>query len=126
MVNGVMPSGTGFGHVLKGYSVTPKKISKLAEKFDLSHEIVDMFHNCTGMIMKAHPSSNQQRCNWCKVHKTAYYCAGCKRWLCFDRRCTASTNKKQLKLYSHNIKGKKINFQKTCYHEAHKEAWKRS
>ncbi len=124
MVDGVMPTQTEFGHVLNGYSITPKKINKLATKFDSSHEIAQMVHDCTGMVMKAHPANNQQRCNWCNQHKTTYYCAGCKRWLCFERRCTES-NKKELKLYSHRVKGNKIHFQKQCYHLAHEEAWKR-
>ena len=118
-VDGVLPEEVTFGTTL--HELTPKRITRHVQMGKASNKIEDMVRTCTGMPMKA-IKSEQQRCNYCRTMKTSWYCVGCKRWLCMDRRATA-TNAKPLQLYSHNVKGKQFSFHKQCFHAAHEEAW---
>ena len=85
-------------------------------------EVCEMVQNCTGMIMKSNPVQ-YQRCTLCST-QTSWYCPGCKRWLCMDRR-SVTENQKELNLYSHSVRGKECIFNKSCFHQAHELAWER-
>ena len=100
--------------------MTPKKINRLAQTGNAPIEIKKMIEACTGMPMKSHPLK-QMRCSICKA-KTTYYCVGCKWWFCMERKAVRD-NSKELNLYSHNLKGKQVTFQKLCFHKAHESAW---
>ena len=71
--------------------------------------------------MKSHPKV-PHKCCVCKS-KTTWYCVGCKRWFCMERRDTKE-NKKKLELYSHHVKGASMTFQKACFHRIHEERWR--
>jgi hypothetical protein len=116
-IAGVIPEPTSFGAILP--TITPKKINRIASKGN-DTTIQQMVEKCTGIPMKAHPRK-QQRCANCKF-KTPYYCAGCKRWLCMERKATKD-NSKEFGLYSHMVKGEHVTFQKLCFHKCHEAAW---
>ena len=118
LVDGVRPQRIAFGSTLS--TITPKKISKMVEKGKASLEIDTMVKQCTGMPMKAYPV-RYNRCERCKS-QTSWYCVGCKRWLCLDRRALKD-NSKSLNLYAHTIKGTERTFSKLCFHLEHEEAW---
>ena len=113
-VNGVIPESVSFGASLP--MKTPVKMSQLVNAGKGSTKITNMIHQCTGMPMKACPTF-YGKCAKCKS-KTAWYCPGCKRWLCIERRALKENNK-QFKLYSHEVRGKKKTFLKMCFHEVH-------
>ena len=118
-INGIIPEAVNFGASLS--TQTPIKMSLLAKNGkDAPAEIKDMFLNCSGMPMKASPINNGT-CAACS-EKTAWYCTGCKRWFCMERRALKE-NTKTFKLYSHNVRGKKKTFLKMCFHEAHEAQW---
>lgn len=117
-IDGVLPEQISFGPRLP--TMTPKKMNRLAQTGDAPIEIQKMIEACTGMPMKSHPLK-QMRCSICKA-KTTYYCVGCKRWFCMERKAVRD-NSKELNLYSHNLKGKQVTFQKLCFHKAHESAW---
>ena len=119
-VDGVLPERVESGTVLN--FKTPKKITKLTANGNASQEISRMIDNCTGMIMKSYPVK-YHRCNLCSK-QTPWYCAGCKRWLCLDRKALQG-NQKELSLYCHTVGGKEIQFSQNCFHKAHELAWKR-
>ncbi len=120
-VNGVIPEQVTFGPSLATCTITPKKITRSVKNGNAIDKIKEMVNKCTGMPMKMH-GKDQQRCDNCRTMKTSWYCVGCKRWLCMERRATSS-NSKPLQLYSHQVKGKKCNFHKQCFHAVHQEAW---
>ena len=122
LIDNVIPENITFGPSLP--SRTPKKITKHVTEGIACKEIEDMVHNCTGMPIKVH-KENQQRCNFCCTQKTSWYCVGCKRWLCIDRRNTKD-NSKLLNLYKHIVKGKPLYFHKQCFHIAHEAAWRKA
>lgn len=117
-IDGVLPEPINFGPRLA--TMTPKKINRLAQAGNAPIEIQQMVQACTGMPMKSHPLK-QMRCSICQS-KTTYYCVGCKRWFCMERKGVRDNNK-ELNLYSHNLKGKQVTFQKLCFHKAHESAW---
>ena len=118
LVDGVRPQPVEFGPCLA--TITPRKINKMVEKGRAPLNIESMVKQCTGMPMKAYPVK-YNRCERCKT-QTAWYCAGCKRWLCLDRRALKD-NSKSLNLYSHTVKGKERTFSQVCFHLEHEEAW---
>lgn len=113
-VAGVVPQQTEFGASLS--MKTPKRIGKQARTGTASSEVQEMIQNCTGIPMKTFPLK-YGRCSIC-AKKTAWYCAGCKRWFCMDGR---DTNEREL--YSHNVKDNLVTFRKVCYHIAHEDRW---
>ncbi len=120
-IDGMIPSSFDCAPQLQ--TKTPTKITKITTSGVASVEIERMLHNCTGMPLKAYPATDQQRCDTCGA-KTAWYCAGCKRYFCMERRVKVG-NKLPFELYSHKIKGKKKTFQQLCFHKAHERAWRR-
>ena len=120
-VDGVIPERVDFASTLN--IKTPKKITALTKNGKAPVEVCDMVTNCTGMIMKSYPVK-YHRCNLCSK-QTAWYCAGCKRWLCMDRRALQE-NQKELNLYCHQVKQKELSFSKVCYHTAHEAAWRKN
>ena len=120
-VDGVVPEQTTFGATLP--MNTPKKIGSMLRRGHAPDEIQKMVHECTGIPLKAHPHK-ERRCTHCEKGRTAWYCAGCKRWFCMQRRNT-SNNPKKIELYSHLVNGEMMTFQKSCYQFAHEAAWGR-
>ena len=104
-VAGVVPQQTDFGASLP--MRTPKKLGKLTRSGTAATEIEQMIQTCTGLPMKSYPLT-YRRCARC-TKKTAWYCAGCKRWLCLDRRDTKD-NQKKLELYTHQVQGEATTF----------------
>ena len=119
-IDGAIPEQSSFGATLK--TKTPKKMAHLVRTGNASSEIEDMIQGCHGIPMKSHPLT-QRKCFQCSK-KTSWYCVGCKRWFCFERRNTKD-NTKELALYSHLVGGKEMTFQKVCFHIAHNNAWKK-
>ena len=119
-VDGVRPERIDFGAVLT--TRTPSRLNRIIQNGEGPSAIREMIYECTGNPVKSHPIK-QQQCCVCKL-KTSYYCVGCKRWFCVERRDT-NENSKKLKLYTHLIKGKTVTFQKLCFHFAHEAAWRR-
>jgi len=120
-VDGVVPEQTTFGATLP--MNTPKKIGSMVRRGHAPDEIQKMVHECTGIPLKAHPHK-ERRCTHCEKGRTAWYCAGCKRWFCMQRRNT-SNNPKKIELYSHLVNGERMTFQKSCYQFVHEAAWGR-
>ena len=117
-IDGIIPERIIFAPVLP--MQTPKKMKSLLHKGIAPIEVEKMVEGCTGMPTKSYPYK-QMRCSLCDV-KTSWYCIGCKRWFCMDRRNTEK-NKKEAQLYSHDVRGKQLTFQKICFHQAHQNAW---
>ena len=114
-------------------TLTPKKISKRVKDGTASTDVLRMVQSCTGVPMKVYKTEGRQRCEICGA-KTSWYCAGCKRFFCIDKKITdklidenkfaKQTNSPLLfDIYTHKVKGRDINFLKVCYHKAHEEAW---
>ncbi len=118
-VDGRTPELTTFGAQL--VTKTPTKMSQLAKKNKLSSELQSMISECSGIPMKSYPVT-YGKCGVCN-QKTAYYCAGCKRWLCIERRILKDTQNTDFDLYMHNVRGKDKTFLKVCYHQAHQANW---
>ena len=118
-IDGALPKATTFGASLS--MKTPKKMNQMIGSGTAAPEIEDMIRNCTGIPMKSHPKV-PHKCCVCKS-KTTWYCVGCKRWFCMERRDTKE-NKKKLELYSHHVKGASTTFQKACFHRIHEERWR--
>lgn len=116
--NGVLPEEATFAPSLP--FLTPKKITRNVQNGEAPSLIEEMVTKCTGMPMKNF-NATQQRCDIC-TSKTNWYCIGCKRWLCVERRNTKD-NKKPMKLYNHTVRGKSTLFQKQCFHIAHETSW---
>ena len=122
---GVIPEQVKFAPALQ--TTTPKKVTLKVQSGDAPTPLKDMVFHCTGMPMKSHEMNNnirfQQRCDYCS-RKTSWFCAGCKRWLCMERRSTKD-NSRDMKLYSHKVKDKLHFFHKQCFHIFHEDAWTR-
>ena len=116
-----MPDIVRFGPKLPGK--TPTKLTLSVLKGTASQEIKDMLHKCTGIPVKVYPNK-QIKCSICHKVKTAWYCIGCKRWVCMERKDTKQ-NAKEFKTYSHAVRGVKKVFHKCCFHETHQDAWMR-
>ena len=126
-VGGVVPIATTFGASLP-YK-TPKKLTKSVKDGTASWEINHMVKKCYGIPLKVFPNK-QVKCNVCHVEKTLYYCVGCKRWMCMERRDVSkskkdadgeeeTTKKKVIELYSHVVKEDIKTFTRCCYHKEH-------
>ena len=121
-INGVIPERVPFGATLP--MKTPTKMSLLSKKnstANIPKEIKEMLQRCTGQPMKSNPIK-RGKCALCGTN-TPWYCVGCKRWLCMERR-SVKDNNKCLKLYNHKVREQDVTFLKVCFHEAHEEAWK--
>ena len=102
-----------------------------------SWEVDDMVKNCYGIPLKCYPN-DQMKCNCCFTVKTSWYCVGCKRWLCMERRdtnkgkgkgkgnkaekenrndCEPTKKERKIEVYSHCVKGKVKTFARCCYHK---------
>lgn len=83
------------------YKTPKRKIIQIAGTGDENAppEVCKMVEDCTGMIMKSYPIQ-YQRCTLCST-RTPWYCPGCKRWLCMDRKAL-ETNQKEMNLYCHS------------------------
>ncbi len=121
--NGVSQEHIRFGTTLS--APMPKKISKKVSRGEADLEVVTMVKNCTGMPTKLGEKSHQRRCDICKKPGTKWFCAGCKRWFCIERQIgEKNATDETLSFYrKEHKKGKQLQFQKTCYHKAHEEAW---
>lgn len=104
------------------YKTPKRKIIQIAGTGDENAppEVCKMVEDCTGMIMKSYPIQ-YQRCTLCST-RTPWYCPGCKRWLCMDRKAL-ETNQKEMNLYCHSVRGKEVVFNKSCFHTSHERAW---
>ncbi len=118
-VDGVVPEAVTFGAVLP--TNTPKKMTKAIHRGEAGKDVSSMISQCKGIPMKVYKTDYRGRCDTCQA-KTNWYCVGCKRWFCMDRRNT-NVNKKEINLYRHTVKYQSLNFQKQCYHAAHEEQW---
>jgi hypothetical protein len=94
-------------------------MSHLAKRGMAPLAIETMFDTCTGMSMKPYPVKHKH-CSHCKL-KTAWYCVGCKRWLCMERRAIYE-KQKQFNLYIHSFQSVQTKFQKQCFHKVHEYA----
>ena len=120
-VDGVIPEQINFRPSLT--TMTPSRHGNLIRNNMASDTVQAMVETCSGMPMQLYPAKSGRRCDAC-TKNTSWYCVGCKRWLCMSRRATTKTeNSKDLKLYSHTVKSKVLQFNKACFHEAHEEAW---
>ena len=121
--NGVSQEQIRFGTTLS--APTPKKISKKVARGEADSEVEAMVKNCTGMPTKLGTTGSQRRCDVCKRPGTKWFCVGCKRWFCMERQIVAkNATDKTLSFYCKEHKGKQLHFQKTCFHQAHEEAWR--
>ena len=120
--NGVSQEPIRFGTTLS--APTPKKISKKVSRGEADPEVEAMVKKCTGMPTKLGTSGGQRRCDICSKPGTKWFCVGCKRWFCMDRKISEKNAADEtLSFYRKEHKGKQLRFQKTCYHQAHEEAW---
>ena len=120
--NGVSQEHIHFGTTLS--APTPKKISKKVARGEADPEVEAMVKNCMGMPTKLGEKGSQRRCDVCKKPGTKWYCVGCKRWFCMERQISEKNSTDEtLSFYRKEHKGKQLRFQKTCYHQAHEEAW---
>ena len=117
-IDGVVPQAINFGARLQ--TKTPLKLGPMAKKGTLPPKLKAMIKECTGMPMKALPST-YGKCARCQ-NKSAWYCAGCKRWLCMER-LNKSNNANQYDLYNVSVRGKDKTFLKMCFHHEHEAAW---
>ena len=69
----------------------------------LSSGLQEMISRCEGEPLKTYPLT-YGKCAKCHA-KTAWFCTGCKRWLCLDRQALQDS-KKDLQLYHHIVRGK--------------------
>ena len=122
-VDGVVPESVTFGATLS--TCTPKKVTLKVQKGVANEDVHSMVSNCKGIPMKLHvsarPGDRRGKCDKCKTN-TPWYCVGCKRWCCLERR-GVHNNSKELKLYCHRVKGEKLHFKKSCFHELHEHNW---
>ena len=119
MIDGMVPERVEFGAYLP--TKTPRK---LEGNGNLPTEMQEMIHTYTGMPMKSHQNV-RQRCFTCKM-KTSWHCVGYKRWFCTERKVMKNGEagaSDKMNLYVHEIKGKSVIFQKSCYHAAHQSVW---
>ena len=121
-VGGTIPPQVTFGAKLS--IQTPKRTAADICSGSASKEIKNMTNMCSGIPMqywdekKGGPTTGPY--SSCKTCTTSWYCVLCKRWMCVSQR---GGGKKQLKLYSHTMKGKKLHFIKSCYHGCHQAVW---
>mmetsp|Transcript_8625 Transcript_8625/g.12684 ORF Transcript_8625/g.12684 Transcript_8625/m.12684 type:complete len:240 (+) Transcript_8625:226-945(+) len=120
-VDGMIPQVINFGTNLS--IDTPRKIGSMVRAGKAPREIQQMVRKCNGKPMMSQPHV-EKRCSWCKKRKTAWYCVGCKRWLCTHRRNTKN-NQKKTPLYLVPVQGKDMTFQQCCFQITHEEAWGR-
>ena len=90
-IDGVVPTSTTFGHNLPWR--TPCRMTKKVKEGTAEDEVAEMIKYCFGIPMKCLPQ-NRNKCALCG-NKTPWYCVGCKRWLCLERKDTEN-NKKPL------------------------------
>ena len=119
LIDGVRPEPIKFGPSLS--TQTPERLQRLVINNEASMEIQSMVTACQGMPMQVYPAKSDKKCAWCGKN-TSFYCMGCKRWFCMSRRATKH-NSKELKLYTHKLRKKQVQFNKSCFHEAHEDAW---
>ena len=119
-IDGAVPEAAQFGARLQ--EKTPRKIGQMAANGKLSSGLKEMVSRCEGEPLKTYPLT-YGKCAKCHA-KTAWFCTGCKRWLCLDRRALQDS-KKDLQLYHHIVRGKEKTFLKMCFHEAHERNWRK-
>ena len=121
-IDGVVPEPTTFGTCLP--IKTPSKFH-VAIRNDKAVPacIKTMVDQCQGIPMKK--LKGQKTCATCSS-KTAWFCAGCKRWLCVDKRQLKGDSATKIDLYTHIVSGEEMHFLNVCYHKAHTIAWERS
>ena len=120
-INGVVPQDITFGGNLG--TQTPKKHATgvTLQYGKASEDARDLVFHCSGIPMKRSPAVQKDLCALCSKFKTSWYCAGCKRWLCMDRRPTKDNPTPDL--YAKQVCGTKVDFAKLCFHKAHEAAW---
>ena len=118
----VVPERVTFGPLLP--MNTPQKMTKAVERGEADDYVSSMISSCTGVPVKVHKTDYRARCDTCKA-KTNWYCIGCKRWFCMDRR-NVDENNKEKNLYAHKVKGRDFYFQRQCFHQAHEAQWNTS
>lgn len=92
-------------------TITLKKMVDQIKKGQASDEICKMVNNCLGFIPLQDTRDAQTKCSLCK-NNTAWYCSGCKRWLCLSTNVAKATEN-----YGHIMKGTQQIFVKSCYHK---------
>ncbi len=102
---------------------TPVGITAKVRRGTAPQDVEDMVKNCRGIPVKQWPAQNGMRCAKCG-NKTSWYCAGCKRWFCMERRKLGEDSIPN-GIYTRLIKNKRKDFQKMCFHEAHEHNWYR-
>lgn len=117
--NGLVPETTNFGAVLP--MQTPRKMGYHLKRGTAATPVKQMVQKCSGIPLKTYPRK-VCKCAECG-NNTAWFCAGCKRWFCMERRDT-DENGKSLKTYEHTIGGTVRTFQKACFHQAHEQRWR--
>ena len=128
---GLLTENVNFGARLE--SATPSKITRSVQQGTASEDVVSMVENCTGMPMKIRGEKGKdmrQKCDLCKANgldnKTSWYCVGCKRWLCMERKQVKKEDT-TLTMYSNTRtkNGKQVteHFMKCCFHNAHQGMW---
>ena len=125
-VGGTVPSALTFGATLSTVDQTPRKIAAEIRRGTANEEIQSMVDVCPGIMMQYYDEKKKgpvtRKCDICES-KTSWYCVRCKRWMCVSQ---TSKSKKSLNLYSHTVKGKKLHFIKSCYHQTHQDAWEKN
>jgi len=118
-IDGVVPAPTTFGTCLP--IKTPNKFHVAIRNNKAVPAVIQkMVDQCTGMPIKL--LKGQKGCATCKSN-TSWYCVGCKRWLCIDKK--KKQGGAQIDLYTHTVAGNNMNFLSVCFHKAHSNAWER-
>jgi hypothetical protein len=142
-VHGIVPTHIDFNPQLT--NDTPLKVTRQVNSGVASDEVTRMVKECTGMPVKLADANSHQRCDVCaakprakgdktSVPKTSWFCIGCKRYLCMERRMDSAKvqNDPEFSLYqrtfikrkrNNEVVVKRRNFQRLCFHNAHEQAW---
>ena len=91
-----------------------------------SREVRNMITECHGIPVKGYPAKSNNKCHHCG-EKTSWYCIGCKRWLCLEKRDVKRKKAHSyMQLYCRtDSKNRTKHYQKLCFHYAHEEVWRK-
>ena len=110
---------------------TPLKTKRAIDKGEGCAEVLQRWKYCSGkpFLIEQYGTGNQARrrqrfpCCICGS-KTSWRCLECKEWFCMENGEDSKNRKRKFTLIQTVIPGKgAANFQSSCFHAKHREAW---
>ena len=111
---------------------TPVKLPSILRKGSAPTPYRAMDHECSGIPIKRWRSDGKpanERCSYCSIAKTAWYCVGCKQYLCLEKQEKKDkdyADTANFGLTSIATKGDSRTFQLNCFHRKHMAKWERN